>query len=378
MNGYKFSNKKIIILSTEKWEFLYLSKHHYALELSKNNIVYFFNPPTFSLRFKFNSVKLFNDRELYIIQYSFLAPIFIKFHCNFLYRYINKYYLIIVLSRLTDFYDVCIDFGWHQLVKLSAIPSKLKIFFPVDDTYNLFKYRIKADIILTISPIIFKKLSVNRKNCFLLNHGLSDDFVIEAKRKLSSNELSYKNNKSKISVGYAGNLFNLFLDREILKNIIKDNSNVEFYFFGSTHFKSEDKTDKDWLEFLTTAENVQLKGKFKPKELCENLNNMDALILAYKPDNIFYHSDNTHKMLEYLSTGLPIFSTYISIYSNYDFIYMSPENNNNELKYIFEKCIYNLTDYEKPALKVQRIKLALHHTYKKNIFKIEEIISEVI
>ena len=49
----KLKNKTILIISPERWGTNFVSKHHYALELAKNNNVYFLNPDgTEKARFK--------------------------------------------------------------------------------------------------------------------------------------------------------------------------------------------------------------------------------------------------------------------------------------------------------------------------------------
>ena len=40
-----FTDKHILIISPEPWNHLFVSKHHYAIELSSSNKVYFLNPP---------------------------------------------------------------------------------------------------------------------------------------------------------------------------------------------------------------------------------------------------------------------------------------------------------------------------------------------
>src|SRR5688572_25831414 len=44
MEGF-FTGKSVLIISPEPWKHLFVSKHHYAIELSKRNKVYFLNPP---------------------------------------------------------------------------------------------------------------------------------------------------------------------------------------------------------------------------------------------------------------------------------------------------------------------------------------------
>jgi hypothetical protein len=42
----ELSGKNILLISPESWGQNHVSKHHYATELSKNNKIYFLNPPS--------------------------------------------------------------------------------------------------------------------------------------------------------------------------------------------------------------------------------------------------------------------------------------------------------------------------------------------
>ena len=46
MSENYFKGKNILLISPEAWSHLFVSKHHYAIELSKRNNVFFLNPPT--------------------------------------------------------------------------------------------------------------------------------------------------------------------------------------------------------------------------------------------------------------------------------------------------------------------------------------------
>ena len=70
-------NKIILIISPEAWGNNYVSKHHYAKYLSKNNTVYFLNPVYKSTFFPFKKIDvsvISKTKNLHIISYTNVIP----------------------------------------------------------------------------------------------------------------------------------------------------------------------------------------------------------------------------------------------------------------------------------------------------------------
>lgn len=64
------TNKNILIISPDKWSELYISKHHYARYLSKNNTIWFLNAiGNYKLEKKI-SIQKHNNYNIYIIDYK--------------------------------------------------------------------------------------------------------------------------------------------------------------------------------------------------------------------------------------------------------------------------------------------------------------------
>jgi hypothetical protein len=88
MDPFRFKNKTILIISPERWGNVFLSKHHYAAELSKNNTVYFLNSSgTRKINQIVSSTKI--DEKLIVLDYYNLffkmgtIPFFISSLTNF-------------------------------------------------------------------------------------------------------------------------------------------------------------------------------------------------------------------------------------------------------------------------------------------------------
>lgn len=359
----RLKNNNIVIFSPQEWNDLFISKHHYAIELAKNNKVLFISGPS---RFGFNKIiyrKPFDDLNLTVLDYSFCLPEWLRFHFKKLYKRIYTLFIKRIIKKYFNYIDLCIDFGFYYFFdSLDFIDVQNKIFFPVDDNEFLNKISSRGcKNIFTVSKVIQKKFENAGLSCKFINHGISSEFEILAK---SPPELS--NNKN-IKIGYSGNLFIKFLNRDLFKYIVNKHSSIEFHLFGKFNRDLSEGNDIDWEYFLRNTPNIILHGLLTPKELANEFRKLDAFMICYKSDNFYYHSDNSHKILEYLSTGKVIISTYISFYEDTNLFIMSQKENDEEFKSNFELVVNNLNYFNSLELQKKRKEYALKFTYKKNI-----------
>jgi glycosyltransferase involved in cell wall biosynthesis len=369
-----FSNKKILILSPQPWNYFFISKHHYALELAKDNDVWFLASPQSGIGWKNLEQIIAMQTRLKVIQYQLPFPALFRFHMKKLYRYVNYFRVKKILNKIGPQFDVCIDFGCYALYDSAGfVKAKHTIFFPVDNFGHLRFTKRGAQHVFTVSDVIRQKFLNSGINCHFINHGLAQSFAMQAIKVLES-PIKWSA-PEKICIGYSGNLFIRFLNRDIFRQLILGNQLIEFNLFGSTEYNKEDKGDAEWFHFLTGQPNVKLHGFLQPGKLAEAMQKMDALLLCYKADNKDYFGENTHKMLEYLSTGKAIISSHISHYAGSELIAMTAAGNDEALPTLFSEVVKELEQFNTADLMVKRIRFALDNTYEKQIQRIGEIIS---
>jgi hypothetical protein len=370
-----FSGKKILILSPQPWNYFYISKHHYAMELARKNQVWFMSSPETGIGWKLQERKIAEDRELRLIDYKIPVQASLRFHAKPLYKLIHRLAVRKLLDKLAPEFDICIDFGCYAFFdSIRFIKARKKIFFPVDNFGHIPFSTRGSDYIFTVSQVIQEKFRAQGLKCHFVNHGLSEAFAKVATGKLAG---SLKWNRGeRIKVGYSGNLFIRFLDTVVFRKIIADNPFVEFHLFGSLSHNEQDEGQSDWYRFLTSCSNVVLHGFQQPTELAFALDQMDVLLLCYKPDNKDYFGENTHKMIEYLSVGKAIVSTHITLYKDSELINMTGADENLNLPKLFNETIANLEHLNCEELMKRRILFALDNTYQKQIERIEEIMAK--
>ena len=375
---FELKNKVILIISPQKWGKMHISKHHYAIELTKRgNIVYFFNPPVRQFLPKIKISKTENYNNLYLVTYSYFFPYNLRFHLRSLFDSLQKIQIKLILNKIKK-PDVTWCFDTNGFSDLNFFGGKITIYHPVDNINGEHQKKLlqTSDFVFSVSDIIIKDLNKydSNKKISFINHGLSAYFSTIKDSKTNKNN-------SDIKACFVGNILLDSLDREATKKIISENPDVNFVFIGaytSSNISGDiDINGRDFISFLKNTENVTLKGSMHPKNIAQEIKNADVLLVLIDPEKDVNKGSNSHKILEYLSIGKVIVSNHISTYADKrDLIEMVDEMHNKNLPALFKKVINNLDHYNSPEKQRKRIEFALDNTYEKQIQRIEKIISE--
>lgn len=359
----------VVILSPQDWSHQFISKHHYAVEFSKQYDTIFVSPTVNKFgKLSFSKIVIDKDNSrLSVAQMVLPFPNWFRFKFNKVYRIVNRMALNHFLKKhFSQEIKLVIDFGCSRAIdRLDKFQNAKSIYFPVDDYTDLPIKTRYADKLFTVSSNIQEKFEQSNIPITWINHGLSSVFAEKAKVKLAElkNEEDPKEN-IRNKIGYAGNLTIPFLDRMAVLNTISSLPDFTFHFFGN--YANNEKDAQEFIRILKQHNNVILHGQLSTENLAEELFQMDILWLCYKADGKNYHLENSHKILEYLATGLPIVSSPIKYLkdADKDFIYQIENKNHAEV-------IVDLKN-KKDGLKfpTKRIQFALSSTYDKNIKKI--------
>jgi len=360
----------IVIFSPQRWSHLYVSKHHYALELAKNNSVWFISAPEKGIGSDHSVEKPVKGLNLSLLKYKLMMPEIVKFKLPALYKKMVMGKLNSLLKNVTGRPDVVIDFGCYQLFdSMDFLEASKKILFLVDDFNHIKPSKRGAEKAFSVSTNIVEKFGRHGIPVTFINHGIAEVFARKASERLqnSNYELS---NAEKLKFGYSGNLFIRFMDIPVLQETVQNNPSVEFHFFGSMEFDANNQRHVSWNQFLRSAPNIKLHGHVTPAQLAEMYDDLDGFLLCYKPDYKDYHGENSHKVFEYLSTGKVMVSTYLSLYEGSTLINSSPKDKNEAFTDVFNNTVKSVAQYNSPMLQEQRIKLALDNTYAKQVKRI--------
>lgn len=373
------TNKVILVISSEAWGKIFISKHHYAATLANlGNTVYFLNPIDYTLRV--GEIKIESsstNKDLFIIRYRPFFPWIFKFHAKWLFEILISIQVKKILRKLPTKIDIVWDFNCSYLYNdLSVFNAGTNIFHPVDklsaDAGNK-----KADIVFSVSPLILEEYKFPDVPRYLINHGLSEKF-----EPLASEEpLPVARYNEKIKACYIGNLLSPSLNRDIIKQIVSNNPGVDFHFIGPFTHKGNNiypifnAADKSFIDFLTGHSNVILTGILSSEEIAKEITKFDLFFMCYQ-NSPSYRCDNSHKIVEYLSTGKVIISTPVLFYQNTGLLLMS--NTEADYNKLFSEVISNLPFYNSIELMRKRKAFAKDNTYQKQILRIADHITQNI
>ncbi len=373
----RFENKTIFIISYEEWGDMLMSKHHYAIELSKrNNKVYFINHPDRKHRLKRGEIRILNTsyKNLFSVHHRLLFPYFIKFKAKRFYHFLVGLHLQRLIRKLSTYPDIVWSFDAGNSLALSHFSkAALRIYMPVDGPFG-HKHELdaanKADIIISVTENILGRYKSKAVPKLLVHHGVADLFI--------NDNVNIDHPKSNsVHVGYSGSLIRNDIDFTIIRSIIKDHPKIIFEFWGeidpatsTIHFQ-QDVSDStlQFLDFLRATSNVILHGPTPPEILAKGLKRMDILLVAYDVKQ----AQNSHKILEYLATGNVIVASFIKAYeSKTGLIEMVDDPYSNDmLKTLFERVINGLDKYQVEKKRQLRTNYARQYTYSKLLRQIE-------
>lgn len=378
---YQLRNKTILILSPQSWGTMFLSKHHYALELAKlDNTVFFLNPPSQDGNKQTIQIEKSDvNGNLFFINHKLKFPYELKFHAQKLFHWLIRFHLKRVLKKIKQPVDIVWSFDLGNTYPLSFFHKAVKIFHPVDEPLN--KMAIDAakgcDIIFSVTNEILDKYKVINAPRHFINHGVSDYFLAEAIMQPVGR---------KIRVGISGNFTRPDIDRDILLQIIDENPEVIFECWGSYEANqsnlggSNDALLTKFIQSLQSKANVALHGPLSSGKLATELKRMDAFLICYDILKDQSGGTNYHKILEYLSTGKVVISNSVTTYQHEEGLLemTTNRNNNNELPALFKKVINNLNSFNNIVKQKKRIAYAIDNTYARQLSRIEKKLKELM
>jgi hypothetical protein len=365
--------KKAIVVSPQSWGKMFISKHHYAVELSKLGYeVFFVNPPKENKLGGLPNIKIeaTEYENLVTVNHSLFFSNYFKFHLPFLHHiliFVQRWLLLKKIGKA----DLILSFDLTNNFPLKGLACK-KIFFAADEprAQQNFVSARNADLIVSVSQHIldFYEKYFPKTKKLLINHGLSEEFLNIPK------DLPKKYDG--INIGLSGNFLFNDIDYPILLQIVEENPEVKFHFYGNHSTEcnisaDSSKANLDFLQQIKLSTNCIFHGVLGKRELALELNQMGAFLICYDPQKGQSSGSNSHKILEFLSTGRVIFSSHFSYYEGTDLFVMNTSRVDNSLLVkLFHEGISSLNQINNSHLQEARMVYSQDNSYNQNLVKI--------
>jgi len=373
---FELRNKTIIVLSPQAWGKMFISKHHYAVELAKlGNTVYFLNPPEKELTGRL-LIESTTVAGLSIIRHRLNFSYNIKFRSIRLFHFFMRYQVNKILEAIPGDIDIIWSFDSGYLYPLSFFPEHaIKIYHPVDEPSSAFAIKAAkgADIIFSVTTEILEKFEPFKIPLHFVNHGVIEDFFY-AEDTISA--------KSPIRVGFSGNLLRPDIDTDTLLKIFRDNPSVIFECWGSYRMEDTniggniDNEKARFIESIQKLPNVILHGVLSSQALAAAYRQMHAFLICYDINKDQSKGTNYHKIMEYLASGSVVISNNVTTYkSRPELIQMTTERGSNaHLPDLFKNVINNIEWHNSIESRRTRISFAKENLYTKQVSRIEVLL----
>lgn len=382
----KLKNKNILVISPQNWGTMYLSKHHYSIELARRgNKVFFLNPPDQNKELPGNKVIIKPSgvhENLFVISHRSWFPFRLKFHWRWGFDKLMRTHIAKIKAALPVSPDIVWSFDIGNILPLKNFPdSSFKVFHPVDEP--LLQEAIDAaegaQVIFSVTREIISKYHIYDVPRHFVHHGVAGEFV----RKFEQGSYSINN---PLRVGYAGNMMRQDIDRSILLRILRENPDIVFNFFGSYKLKDgnlgggADESTIGFMQALEQLPNVKLHGVLDQEKLAKEFATLDAFLICYDIKKDPSRGTNYHKLMEYFATGRVVISNNITTYNDRpDLIMMTIERDNNEsLPALFKSVVANIEKHNRLELQEIRKKFAASNTYCRQMDRIEGLLEPVM
>jgi len=352
-----------------------VSKHHYAIELAKRgNTVYFLNPIRDNRSLFINILAHEKIKGLFLVSYSSLIPYWIKFH----FREVFDFFLRIQIQRLLATIGNKVDIVWdfdcgNMFTSYDQFKAELNIFHPVDQANTPLPLTKKPEFIFSVSQEILNSYRNSSAPKYFVNHGIGGAFLELARKKLKDTRFNVIANKPLIGA-YIGNLMVQAINHSAILDVIYIHPEIEFHFYGPFSTKTEEKHHPESITFvkrLLSCSNVILHGAVNQGDLAHLVADVDFFFFNYKR-TLRYNSDNSHKILEYLSSGKVIIGSSLSAYAGSN-LFLQAENEQKWIKQ-FENLDVKLQNLNSSAAQIRRLEFVLQNSYDKQINRIMEIV----
>ncbi len=367
---------------------MHISKHHYSIELAKlNNIVYYLEPAISSNKKEtkvWQPLPVLPNLNVITTHMSKLFEL-LRFKQRFLYNLITPFFIRRLLKNIKIDFDVLWCFETNLYSNLKDFNAAYIIFHPVDQVIYTYQRKIaqSADIVFYVTNIIYEQVKDYHDNVHFIHHGISSEFEQQAKINFINLKSYTQDDDRKIKIGYVGNLIRKEVNRFFFETIIRKHNTVKFHFWGPhniemSNIDGEDgRSSKKFISFLKSRKNVVLHGVKPPSEICREIPELDVFVFCAIKSKEF-DASNSHKIIEYLSTGKVIVTHHVNTYANTDLFEMAEGMEVDEVASLFNRVISNLDKYNAKGKQTKRIEFALQNTYSAHILEIETIINNTL
>jgi hypothetical protein len=367
-------NKIILLISPEGWGTNFVSKHHYANYLAKHNTVYFLNPVNNSIINLFGNVNAKVEKikdNLYQVNYQNLLP-----RLNVLPKFIQQYIFKKQAKQIQKTlqikqFDIVWSFDPYRFWNQKVWQTDKTIYHTVDfHPKAKFEKEIcqTSNHVIGVTPLVIDSIKGYKKLIHRIGHGADiDNFTFDESISIPG--------KNTIKACYTGN-FHKHIDYDILLEIAKSNSTIDFIMIGPTinnNLSSGSQINKSKYNELKKMSNIFLIGSVPSNKLMSYLCQCQINLVLFKKEYETIHC-SPHKLMAYFYSGNVTISNYIDEHKNTSSDIIIMVKDINKISSLIQQIKQNINKFNSNKLKDKRRQFAISNSYNKKIEEINKII----
>jgi glycosyltransferase involved in cell wall biosynthesis len=358
-------DKNILVISPEAWGKSMLSKHHYAIELTKTgNRVWFLQPQ------RYQSTKdLIVPPNIYLLEDRYTVA-----GMRFLPKFIRKTLFRNRIRKMQRDAHCKFDFIWNfdnsRFFDLDCFMGAFTIHHRMDYHYDYQNERASAsaNVCFGVTAEIVKSMKEFNPHSYFIQHGHAE---------IQKREYPLPNPTAKTKALYVGNLLIPYINWDWIHALVSSQPEVNFLFAGSSgkgNLNNEiNQQSLREVEKLRLQPHVTLLGEISPSEIRSIFDQVDILFAAYDVEKHPKILANSHKIMEYLGSGKPIICNTMTEYSGrQDLLYMA--STLTEFMSRFEWIRLNLAEATSQELTTKRQVFASENSYANQVKRIDDIL----
>lgn len=290
----------ILIISPEPWEGLFVSKHHYAMELAKRgHEVLFLGPPEDIVGIFLETVRM--DGVLITVVHAARVAPGLRFLPSFFRRWLEARWLKHLEQLVGKKIDVIWNFENSRFFDMTFAGNRLKIYHQVDlnQNFNVDTAAGSASLSVAVSGPIEQRLKRCAGTLIRITHGCPPS-AVEGLAPVGVDEAFSTHSVNAVMIG---NLELKYLDAELLERLVTGHPEVKFHFVGNY-------SEGEGLHgTLGRVSNTIFWGRYPSTTLPSFLVRADILLVAYRAGEQLEQLANPHKIMEYLAAGKCVLAT---------------------------------------------------------------------
>jgi hypothetical protein len=356
------------VISPQPWAGFPVSKHHYAIALAMRGWrVIFVDPPAELDQAGAIETTATDVPGITSLRYQTFFPYRFKFRTRWLFDALMRRQarrLVAAAGRP----DVVWDFdNAYQFRDLRPFGAKTALFHLVDDMGTPGMGTKHADHLFYLHPSFCTRAGGVLRDDHEIGHGLGAIHAQAARTQGFG-----QGQPDAPHVGFVGNLAAPWIDWEAIDAMLSRHPQARFTFWGP---KPKPDACNTALSRILAQPNAAFPGLTPPAQIASEAPGVDVWLVPFVAEKLLGGPLNSHKILEYLSTGKAVVMSWLEAYDGNPLVHMLPgrDQSGANLADLLDSVLTDLGTANAPQAMGARRAFALERSYDRHLEQIEQV-----